>query len=115
MELIGGEPTLHPHLVDFFEKASLIPDIQLAVLTNLSFPIEYYLNLIDKHRVRIIPTWHSLPHDPANSKFLEKIMSVPDKYFDFVADGKHWHNFFIRIMFEKDHFEEAKRVYLALA
>jgi hypothetical protein len=64
--------------------------------------------------VRIIPTWHSLPNDPENKDFIDKVLSIPKHYFDYVNDGKHYHNFFIRIMFEKDTFEYAKNFYLKL-
>ena len=114
VELIGGEPTLHPNLLEFFEKASKLPDIQFAILTNFYKDLQYYLELIDKYKVRIIPTWHSLPNDKQNQQFVDKILSIPDKYFDYVADGKHYHNFFIRIMFEKHAFDEAKNLYMKL-
>ena len=114
VELIGGEPTLHPSLMHFFDKACSIPNMQFSILTNFHKELDYYLKLIDNYKVRIIPTWHSIPNDKKNVAFQNKVLSIPKKYFDYVHDGKHWHNFFIRIMFEKESFECAKEFYLKL-
>ena len=115
VELIGGEPTLHPNLLSFLEKTKNIPNIQFAILTNFHKDLQYYLNLIDQYKLRIIPTWHSIPNDLENKDFENKIFSIPEKYFDYVADGKHYHNFFIRLMFEKNNFNIAKELYLKIA
>lgn len=115
VELIGGEPMLHPGLDSFIAEASSIPDLQLAILTNFSMDLQRYLDFVVKHHVRIIPTWHSTQADPANKSFIDKLMRIPDELFDYVADGKHWHNFFIRVMFEKERFKEAEDVYLKVA
>ena len=39
LELIGGEPTLHPDLIDFCEKISHIPNIFTTIYTNFSKPV----------------------------------------------------------------------------
>lgn len=114
VELIGGEPTLHPNLLDFFKKANTIPNMSFSILTNFHKDLKYYLDLIDNYKIRIIPTWHSIPNDVKNTEFQNKVFSIPSRYFDYVYDGKHWHNFFIRIMFEKQTFNYAKEFYLKL-
>jgi hypothetical protein len=60
LELIGGEPTLHPDLVDFCEKISHIPNIFTTIYTNFSKPAEYYLKLLNiDNRLSLILSWHT--------------------------------------------------------
>ena len=43
--LNGGEPTLHPGLLDFCKKASSIDGIEVKLLTNLSAELSLYEKL----------------------------------------------------------------------
>ena len=73
LELIGGEPTLHPDLVEFCEKISKIDNINTTIYTNFSKSVDYYIKLleIDK-RISLILSWHN-----ANFQFKEKINKIP--------------------------------------
>jgi molybdenum cofactor biosynthesis enzyme MoaA len=46
IEIIGGEPTLHPDLLDFCKKCNTYTNITISVYTNFSQSIDYYIQLL---------------------------------------------------------------------
>lgn len=76
LELIGGEPTLHPDLYEFCHKIADIPNTLIKIFTNLSVDVEYYKKLLDLNNVVLIASWHSLREDRLNTKYLNALNSL---------------------------------------
>lgn len=75
LDLIGGEPTLHPDLLDFCEKYKDSTNIELTVYTNLTKPLEYYKKLLS-YNVQLIVSWHSAAD---NKIFVDKLKQFSEK------------------------------------
>lgn len=103
VSLIGGEPTLHPKMVDFCKKILSMKKTSVEVLTNFSQPLDYYLDLLE-HGVKIAATWHGKANDKANLEYAKKMLRVPMKYFQ--NDQVE-----IRIMFENDNWDNAEVIF----
>lgn len=102
--LIGGEPTLHPSMMDFCK--ALIKDVPrscVEILTNFSQPLDYYLGCLDLG-MKIAATWHGKCNDKANLDYCKKMLRVPMKFFE--NDQIE-----VRIMFENDNWENAEEVF----
>ena len=102
IELIGGEPTLHPRLLDFCEKVFKSKAMTCFVLTNFSQPLTYYESLLQLGAT-ITATWHSTNDDPINKKYIDKALRISRKFVD--AGQLE-----LRIMFEADNFNNSKLV-----
>lgn len=102
-EIIGGEPTLHPDLLDIVCSLSRMDHCnKIEIVTNLSRPLDYYQNLhLDK--VSILASFHP---EFYTGKFLEKLSQIKnisvtvnlidnEKYWDltesFLSDLKEIH------------------------
>ena len=69
LEIIGGETTLHPELLQFCKKIANVENIYTTIFTNFSKPVEYYKQLIQiDNRIQFILSWHS-----QNTKYLDKL------------------------------------------
>lgn len=69
LELIGGEPTLHPALQSFCKKLSTLENVYITIYTNFSKDVEYYKTLLEiNNRISLILSWHT-----ANTQFKEKL------------------------------------------
>ena len=99
IELIGGEPTLHPKLFYFLDNIKNISIVDICIFTNFSKSIEYYETLIVKYNARILATWHSTLMDMHNLSFVNKIFNIKKEIFDLQSCNK-LKNLFIRIMAE---------------
>lgn len=76
LELIGGEPTLHPDLLDFCQKISKLNNIYTTIYTNFSKEVDFYNTLLDiDSRISLILSWHS-----SNKTFKDKLNLIPKKY-----------------------------------
>ena len=73
LELIGGEPTLHPDLVEFCNSLKPLANIHIKIFTNLQADITLYEELLSNKNLTLISSWHSLHNDKYNSAFIEKI------------------------------------------
>ena len=74
VELIGGEPTLHPGLIDFCKKAQTANFIEkILIYTNFSKDVDYYMRLIHIHKVHLDLSLH-LGSVASNSKFMKKAL-----------------------------------------
>nr|DAF73076.1 MAG TPA: putative 7-cyano-7-deazaguanosine (preQ0) biosynthesis protein QueE, clostridial [Caudoviricetes sp.] len=80
VSLIGGEPTLHPKMVDFCKKILSLKKTSVEILTNFSQPLDYYLDLLERG-MKIAATWHGKANDKANLEYAKKMLRVPMKYF----------------------------------
>jgi sulfatase maturation enzyme AslB (radical SAM superfamily) len=103
ISLIGGEPTLHPELRKFLERLGTPEDIQVEIITNFTFDLDYALWLLERN-VKIAASWHGTKSDPANSKYISKMLALPMKYFerDLIE---------VRIMFERDNWNNSVKAY----
>ena len=59
LDLIGGETTIHPKLLDFCKRLQKFDNIYTTVYSNFSKPIEYYNELIACN-VHLLLSWHSV-------------------------------------------------------
>lgn len=110
IEIIGGEPTLHPKLTTFIEKIKTLNVVDICIFTNLSLNISFYTQLIDKYDVRFLATWHSTKQNNRNQSFITKILTLDKKYF--LKNNQCGFNaFFIRIMLEYDMFDFCVALY----
>lgn len=75
VDLLGGEPTLHPYFYSFCQKISQIDKFKISVYTNFSASREMYIDLFMKG-IDIVPSWHSLPNDLDNSRFIDDVIYV---------------------------------------
>ena len=55
--LNGGEPTLHPGLVDFCRNAARTENLAVMLCTNMSAPVDMYKTL-RQYGVKLLPTYH---------------------------------------------------------
>ena len=102
LELIGGEPTLHPKLIDFCQKAQKSNIISCFILTNFSQSLSYY-NILLQCGTTLISTWHSIYNDKLNKRYIDKALSI-NKHF--IKNDQ----LELRIMFEPDNFNNSKFV-----
>ena len=58
LELIGGEPTLHPNLLTFCQKLTHFTNIKLFIYSNFSADINYYKQLVSCG-AHLLLSWHS--------------------------------------------------------
>lgn len=56
--LIGGEPTLHPDILTFIQRISIIEDIFISIFSNFSANIDMYKQFLQYKNVDIKLTWH---------------------------------------------------------
>lgn len=100
LELLGGEPTLHPDLLKFCIKSlKQMPCVKSYVFTNFSKPFNYYLELL-KNNVALSITWHSKHDDITGQSFINKVKSIPMKFFK--DPGIR-----LRILYEKSNIKNA--------
>ena len=75
LDILGGEPLLHPDLYSFCQKLSQHKRIIISIYTNFSADKQMYIKLIQMG-IHIVPSWHSLPNNLSNSKFIENVFYV---------------------------------------
>lgn len=73
LELIGGEPTLHPELYNFCKKA-INNGISINIYTNFSQSVEFYEKLLYLG-VNLYLSWHSL-----NNNFVDKFFQLNEHF-----------------------------------
>ena len=101
IEIIGGEPTLHPNLIDFCKKIHQSSGMHCSIYSNFSASTGLYLQLL---ALGIGFTWsfHSKHHD-----FASKLDEIPFEYYS-------QNNINIRIMFEQQNFNLVKNLCLSI-
>ena len=97
IQIIGGEPTLHPDLYDFCK--SLLKDNKLHILiyTNFSRSISYYAKLLMLDNVHLTLTYHSMN----STEFMHKLNQISQN-----ADIDKYD---IRIMVDPQNFEDFEK------
>jgi len=77
--LVGGEPTLHPHIDEIISSLAEIPMCEAEVHTNLSRGLKFYENLFDNHsNLHIKASYHPEYH---NQEFIDKSIALKDKNY----------------------------------
>ena len=97
IELIGGEPTLHPGLIDFCKKISSSPNVHCSIYSNFSASTQLYVQLLE---LGIGFTWSS---HSQHKDFATKLDEIPFHYY---KDN----NINIRVMFEHDGYYAVKEL-----
>lgn len=110
IELIGGEPTLHPNLFYFLEQVKKKSIVDICIFTNFSRPIIFYEKIILDYNVRFLATWHSLPFDKNNQIFINKVLKIDKEIFN-KTSNIGLKSLFIRIMAERDTFDYSCAIY----
>ena len=107
LDILGGEPTLHPQLNWFCEQISKHSRILASLYTNYSQDIDYYIKLFNQN-INVIPSWHSIQSDRFNLNFINKIKQTIK-----ILDNKIIN---LRIMYEdrfsKQSIEAFKQLYI---
>lgn len=70
IDLIGGEPTLHPDLLSFINK-KYNKKISYLIYSNFSKDIEYYKKILKNNNVKLFLTWHHNNYD-----FIKKLYAI---------------------------------------
>ena len=91
LELIGGEPTLHPDLLWFCEKTKHFSNFTIKIFTNLSATIDFFEKILVNKNIILIASWHSLYVDKLNIKFIDNAINLLKKYKNRIE---------VRIMYE---------------
>lgn len=102
VEFIGGEPTLHPQLLDLCKKLNNNRCF-MRMYTNMTASLDIYKQFIEND-VQLIASWHSTENDSRNKQFIEKLQQLK----------KHRHykqQLDIRVMYEIDHTKESLDVF----
>lgn len=74
IDLVGGEPTLHPDINIIINRILELPNInELFLTTNFAKQLNFYTDLPSKNNFRIIVSYHS---QYANEKTVEKIIDL---------------------------------------
>lgn len=71
INLVGGEPTLHPNFFEVIHELYEIPQLQsIALVTNLEQDLDFYSNLKKYHeKLRIVASYH--PEYPQKDFFIK--------------------------------------------
>lgn len=94
LELIGGEPTLHPNLNQFINNIKPITN-NILIYTNLSNNISIYKNLLDNN-INLFATWHN-----QNNNFIDNLNQLYN----------HKHLIDISIMYEHNNIDKSISIY----
>lgn len=91
LEFIGGEPTLHPQLIEFCNKIKHDKYIRTNIYTNMSADINTYIQLLQSN-VTLIASWHGTNEDHCNQHYIDMVIDLVNLGFKDQLD--------IRIMYE---------------
>ena len=110
IELIGGEPTLHPQLKEFMHKLENIDYIKTIFLySNFSQSIEYYVDACQLSKLDINFSWHRIYNDKLNKQFYYKAQ----KFLQFINNIKRDHCSF-SVMYEPNNIINSLFIYKML-
>ena len=102
LELIGGEPTLHPGFLEFCQNASNLDFIDtIYIYSNFSGRLQMYMDLIENKNIHLNLSWHSLQHDN-NKQFYLKAKSIKN-----ILDSKQKQRISFNIMLEHGNLDYA--------
>ena len=94
LELIGGEPTLHPEIYAFCQRLVTYNNVSVKVFTNFSQDVGFYRKLLKLDNVNVFASWHSLPNDKLNLSFIDKAkqMSSSKITYCIMFENDNWSN-----------------------
>ena len=102
IELIGGEPTLHPDLYDFCKNLNN-KNINCTIYTNFSQTAEYYSKLLAIGNVHLIATYHYLSKQQSMTYMNKaKLLSQTNVFIDKLQ---------FKVMLEIDAFSESLQMF----
>ena len=106
VDIIGGEPTLHPNLIKIVQDLiKYIPTISIGIFTNFSADISLYSNILSlSDKIELVISWHSVVYTP--EIFITKIKQ-------FSAETLN-SQFNIRILFEPTNLDSAVTIFQTL-
>ncbi len=103
INLIGGEPTLHPDFIEILNKLIEIDKLkEIRIVTNLVKPLNFWVKITPSPKVKITASYH--PEYP-NKSFIEKLESLAKVYRTDTA---------FLITNEIDHLDKSKEVFKQL-
>ena len=76
VELLGGEPTLHPDIVEIVDKLCGIDNcVQVEFITNLAKPLKFYkqFDTLARNKVNFIASYHP---EYYTEKFFDKVVEL---------------------------------------
>jgi organic radical activating enzyme len=72
--LTGGEPTLHPNILDILDKLVKIKNSQdIALFTNLSRPANFYTKIVPSDKITVFASYHP---EFSTEKFFDRCLEV---------------------------------------
>lgn len=98
VDLIGGEPTLHPDFIEILEQLSRLDKLnKCTYYTNMSKPVEFYEQIMDVQNEKILGgmSYHP-PYD--KGQFVEKLKHLRHVGLQFyvsvnlMSERKYWPN-----------------------
>lgn len=102
IRIYGGEPTLHPDLLDFCEKLNNINNILIIeIFTNFSLPYEVYNKLLIIQKVHLFTSYHT-NSIMSDNHYLHKILKFNKLYYNKIV---------CNIMLENETIEHTKNTY----
>lgn len=104
IELAGGEPLIHPKIIDFVQMLSQSQiDYHLSITTNLSYPFSKYKKIIDIARCDFVFSYHVAEENIVNqfNSFFNKIAQI---------DSNYYRKCCIRILYNNLHTEHCLKV-----
>lgn len=96
--LLGGEPTLHPKILELCKELSKRQYVNFTVLSNLSSDISLYKNILELNG-NMLFSWHS-----ENKNFIQKL----DTLLNTSADYRK--QIFVALMLESIAYDEVKLI-----
>lgn len=72
--LTGGEPTLHPNILDILEQLSNMPNCQdVSLFTNFTRPVKFYEQVVKSNKIVIFASYHP---EFATDKFFKRCLEL---------------------------------------
>jgi len=95
--ITGGEPTLHPNIVEIVSELALIPNCQnISLFTNFSRPIKFYQKMQGIEKLVILASYHpeySKQQFYENCLEMNKLSNIKFSVHVSLYDNKiHWKN-----------------------
>lgn len=75
IDILGGEPTLHPDLIQFCEKISHLKNISVLIFSNLSHSLDFYMKMMQYNNIYFDFSYHSI-NNKINFDFINKIKKL---------------------------------------
>lgn len=84
IELAGGEPLIHPKLIEFVQMLSQSQiDYHLSITTNFSYPFSMYKKLMDVSHCDFVFSYHVVESniEQAFNSFFTKLTKIDNDYY----------------------------------